>query len=308
MSMKAMPWNGVVSNCRGIGHPRCEYVRGIRMVAVVLLCMSIISSVVHAQSEQSLKDALLKHTVVVRSYYTGSVLQFDTSGQLVSPAETGFGIDDASVYVTDVRLSPEKLIIEGQRTFQAYDEKSKQFQLALAADKVELEIALPADKPASAAIPELLKKVLLTEPEMQNNCTPEESGRFQDLVQGKEPHKKKENASNAQGLPNLPALCFPTGEKAYRIGGAVKPPKAIKTSDPEYPLAAEKTKQEGTARIFIIVDQQGRATTVYLMQSAGQHLDQAAEKVIRKWQFQPTLFEGAPIPVAVNVVLNFHLH
>lgn len=284
----------------------------MRMMAVVLLSLLTTSSVVQGQVEQSLKDALMQHIVVVRGFYTGSVLQFDTTGRLISPAVTGFGVDDASIYVTDLRLNPEKLIIEGQPTFQAYDEKLRQFQLALGADKVKVEIALPADKPASATIPELLKEVFLTEPEMQNKCSAEEEARFQQLLSSakdKGTNKKKDEPVQAAGaLSDLTTYCFPTGEKAYRVGGSVKPPKAIKLPDPEYPAAAKRADAEGTARILMIVDQEGRPTTVYLVQSAGQDLDAAAVKAVRKWKFQPSLFQGTPLPVAVNVEVHFHLH
>ena len=275
------------------------------MLTAVLFSLLTASSLAQTPAEQSLKDALLNHTVVVRGYYTGSILQFDGSGKLVSTASPGFGVDDASIYVTDFRLTPEKLTIEGQRTYQAYDGKSKQFQLALAADEVELQIALPTDKPSSAAVPELLKQVLLTDAEMQNNCTPEEVASFRELVQGKEPHKEKRHAPDAQGVASLPATCFPTGEKAYRIGAGVKPPQPIKTPDPEYPIADEPTKRQGTTRMFLILDQEGRPTTFYIAQSAGQHLDQAAIKAVEKWRFQPTLFQGTPIPVAIHVEVNF---
>jgi TonB family protein len=269
-----------------------------------LLFLLLITSVVNGQSAQSLKDALLNHTIVVRGYYTGSVLQFDTDGKLVSPATPGFGVDDGSIYVTDLRLSPDKLIVEGQRTFQAYDEKSKQFQLALAPDKVKLEISLPPDKPASAAVPELLKKVLLTDAEIQNNCSAEERARFQ--VEN-EPIKRREHAPGTQGAASLEAICFPTGEKAYRVGGSVKPPKVIKTPEPDYADAVKQAHTQGTVRVLMIVNQEGRPTTLYLLQSAGQHLDSEAVKAIQKWQFQPSLFQGTPIPVAVNVEMNFHL-
>ena len=267
----------------------------------------ILSSLGAAQDEQNLKDALLKHTVVVRGYYTGSDLRFDENGQLLSPAPAGFGVADARIYVTDVQFKPDRLIITGQRTFPVYDEKSKQFRLkSVKEEMVTIEVALPPGQRAPP--PELLEQIFLTGPELENKCTPEEQARFQELLSSRyDKPKQQPDRSEAQSLSDLPVYCFPTGEKTYRTGHGVHGPKPISTPDPEYSEAARQQKVEASLNVLMIVDEQGRPTTLYVTRPAGHGLDEQALRAVQQWRFRPAMFQGNPVPVAINVEISYRL-
>lgn len=284
----------------------------VQLLAVVA-CAVLAYACVAFCGDVALPDELVKHTVVVRGYYVGSDLRFDQNGQLTSSAITGFGQSDARLYVDKVESASGRLIIEGTRTFPIYNQKLGKFQLTSTGEKVKIEVALPPGNNDSAAVHQLLAKVLLTAPELENKCTPEEQARFQDLTDFPKDRQKTDRAKKDSDLPEaaslseLPAYCFPTGEKAYCVGHGLKPPRALSTADPAYPEAARHDRIEGTVTLLLIVDQQGRPCTIYVVRSAGSGLDEKAIEAIQKWRFQPATFQGNPVAAAINVQINFKL-
>lgn len=280
----------------------------------LLITLLFCGLLLQAQDEQQLRDALLNHEVVVRGYYTGPDLKFDQNGQLTSPSGRGFGQLDARIFVTDVQLHTNTLVIGGQHTFSVYDSKSKEYRVALTGNKVNVEIALPSDKPAMEAALNSLKLVFFTTPELQNQCTSEEQARFQDLLPKPKQKSKKErdekpnDAHVAHDLADLPRICLPTGEEAYRVGRGIQKPKVTETSDPEYTDKARKKRTQGTVVLLTIIDERGRPTTLYVTQSLDFGLDQAAVQAVQKWSFDPAAFQGSPVPVVINVEINFRLY
>jgi TonB family protein len=274
----------------------------------LLLVIALLDCFSAAQIDQGVKDALLKHSVIVRGYYYGPNLQFDQDGRLLSNATTGFGPTDGRIYIDDVEYTSDRLIIRGQRTLPVYDRKTKQFVLDLTGEKVTIVIALRPDSPTTEALEESLKKVFLTTAETQTKCTSEEQARFQELLSpAKDKDNKKKQTPEAKSIGELTAYCFPTGEIGYRADRGIHPPKALSTPDPDYSYAARQNREQGTVVFLVIVDQQGRPTTLHVVRSAGHSLDQAALKAVRQWHFAPAAFNGSPIPAAINVEVNFRL-
>jgi TonB family protein len=283
--------------------------RILKLKAKLALLLAVIfpSRIAADQVAQNFRDALLKHTVVVRGFHVGSELRFDQNGRLISSVKTGFGAADARIYITDVQFKPDRLTITGQRTFPVYDQTSNQFRLTLTDQKVGIDIALPADKNIDTAVPELLKSVFFTTAELDNKCTAEEQSAFQKrLPPYPPPGDAKENLPDAKSEAELPGICFPTGEKAYLVGRGVKPPKALKTPDPNYSEQARKQRIEGTVILVMIVDSQGQPTTFYVAKPVGTGLEAEAIRAVEKWHFAPATFHGNPVPAAMNVEVYFH--
>ena len=90
-----------------------------------------------------------------------------------------------------------------------------------------------------------------------------------------------------------------------RVGGPVKAPKAIKTPDPDYPAAARNAGYCGTVVLWLIVDRDGSPKQIKVVRPMGMGLDEAAIAAVEKWQFKPATRNGEPVPVQINVEVNF---
>jgi TonB family protein len=76
---------------------------------------------------------------------------------------------------------------------------------------------------------------------------------------------------------------------------------------PSYTDAARSAKYQGTARFNVIVDENGHASSISLVDPAGHGLDVEAIKMIRTWRFKPAIKEGKPVAVCVMVEVGFKL-
>ena len=88
----------------------------------------------------------------------------------------------------------------------------------------------------------------------------------------------------------------------------MSPPHAIYTPDPEYSKEARDAHFEGRCVLWVVIGTDGRVRDVKVKQSLGKGLDQKAVEAVSRWRFKPALKGGEPVPVQVNVEVNFRLY
>ncbi len=98
-----------------------------------------------------------------------------------------------------------------------------------------------------------------------------------------------------------------SSETVGRVGRGTTPPKPIKTGDPEYSEAARKAALQGTVVLWAVICADGRVGDVRIQKSLGHGLDQKAIEAVRRWRFEPARKDGVPVPVQVNIEVNFRL-
>jgi TonB family protein len=84
-----------------------------------------------------------------------------------------------------------------------------------------------------------------------------------------------------------------------------EPPRGTYTPDPEYPEEAKNTGLAGRVVLWTIITEEGKAANIRVSTSAGHGFDQAAIGGVRRWKFDPGTYEGKPVPVMINVEVNF---
>jgi TonB family protein len=94
----------------------------------------------------------------------------------------------------------------------------------------------------------------------------------------------------------------------YRVGGGVSAPKTIYAPDPQYSDRARKAGFEGTVVLWLIVDADGLPQNIRVQRPLGMGLDEEAIAAVKQWRFQPALKDGKPVPVMINVQVNFRLY
>lgn len=99
-----------------------------------------------------------------------------------------------------------------------------------------------------------------------------------------------------------------TGGGVFRVGGGVSAPKPTYAPDPEYSEEARKAKYQGVVVLYVIVDPTGKARDIRVARSLGLGLDEKAIEAVRSWRFEPARKDGQPVPVAVNIEVNFSLY
>ena len=106
----------------------------------------------------------------------------------------------------------------------------------------------------------------------------------------------------------------PVPASANAISGSQQqgaPAQDLKTAnrvDPTYPPASRRAGEEGTVRLKVLVDTNGKASNVQVTQSSGfPRLDQAAQDAVRKWRFVAATDGTNKIQAYTQVAVTFKL-
>jgi TonB family protein len=113
--------------------------------------------------------------------------------------------------------------------------------------------------------------------------------------------------AQTQSSPGADSSEKGTGDRIYRVGGGVSPPRAISSPDPEYSERARKEGYGGTCVLVLIVDPKGLPRDIRVTRALGLGLDEKAIEAVRSWTFHPAMKDGIPVAVRINVEVSFHL-
>lgn len=98
------------------------------------------------------------------------------------------------------------------------------------------------------------------------------------------------------------------GGGVYRVGGGVSAPRPIYEPDPEYSEEARRAKYQGTVLLWVIVGADGKPRDIRVQRTLGLGLDQKAIAAVQQWRFEPSMKDGHPVAVQVNIEVTFRLY
>jgi len=86
------------------------------------------------------------------------------------------------------------------------------------------------------------------------------------------------------------------------------PPKAVKRTEPLYPLGMRVFHETGIVILRCVIDESGNVRDVELKKGLpGATLSYAAMEALRQWKFEPATVDGKPVPVVFNLTINFKM-
>ena len=89
-----------------------------------------------------------------------------------------------------------------------------------------------------------------------------------------------------------------------RVGGAVRAPRKIVDVKPIYPEGARAVQAGGAVILVVIIATDGSVSSARVVRSMPV-FDQAAIDAVTQWKFEPTMLNGVPVEVEMNVLINF---
>jgi periplasmic protein TonB len=110
--------------------------------------------------------------------------------------------------------------------------------------------------------------------------------------------------SNTGAKPVAPPLSEKATPTPVRVGGRIRPPKAITQVRPNYPPLARQAHIQGQVQIDAILDGQGHVIDMKVV-SGPPLLYQAALDALKKWKYEPTYLNDEPIAVEMIVTITF---
>lgn len=110
-------------------------------------------------------------------------------------------------------------------------------------------------------------------------------------------------AGNA--APPPPPVAKPVQQKRIvRAGSNLKPPRQTLSVDPEYPPLARQARIAGVVTIEAIIDEHGNVVQARAV-SGPPLLIPPAIKAVLQWKYEPTVLNGQPVSVELQVQVNF---
>ena len=106
-----------------------------------------------------------------------------------------------------------------------------------------------------------------------------------------------------QPPPDVPRCPF----KAPREDCATMPRMKF-TPEPDYPESVRRKRIQGTVFLGITIQPDGSVDDVKVTKSLEKSLDKQAIKTVRTWKFEPSMYEGKPIPYSTTVEVSFRLY
>ena len=105
----------------------------------------------------------------------------------------------------------------------------------------------------------------------------------------------------------------------YHVGDGVLPPVVIRTAHPRFSKKARNLNISGSCLVTLTVSTAGLPTEISVKKSmtesvpleqraAALDLDDAALAAVKKYRFKPATFQGMPVPLQINIEVNFKIY
>jgi protein TonB len=104
----------------------------------------------------------------------------------------------------------------------------------------------------------------------------------------------------------IPPPQQPAAKRIVHVGSNLKAPRQIYSVQPEYPALAMQARVRGTVVVNAVLDEHGNVVQARAL-SGHPLLIPAALKAVLQWKYEPTLLNGTPVAVEMEVTVHFKL-
>jgi TonB family protein len=274
--------------------------------------------------EQHLNSNYRDKTFLIRGFYTGNHLKYDSRGEPVGNPHTGYWSVDGEVQIRKIKLSGSRLQIQAERLF--LDIASEQvLAFRHGNDWVDFNVELDPQHVQAGDVDALLTKIFHTEhdnlldlvPDYWKPClnsalggatTKEPGCRFRSSVGI--PLSAQLSSSSTDSYQTRSKTQPEADERQEQIHHASEkglvPPHPIRRPDAEFSEQARSLHATGIVTLTLVVDQSGDARGIRIAHARGLGLDERAVEKVKTWKFVPASKDGKPVNVEIAVEMNFH--
>ncbi len=268
-----------------------------------IVLMALVLGCVGAECEDidAKLASLLNQVVNLREPCAADKILFTPDGMIVGKHEAANRLSASAIYIKQITADKAKqqLKLSGQRGLLVYDLAKQDFQVVLTDRSVKIAIELNNVEYSEAIA--ALKAIFLT-PDKQQSA---EVAFIPDPDSGNLWENLKKNPDHK------PVGVLSMGRPVYVVEpGIIRPPKALRTPDPEYPdfMKLRNTQFSGVSVLYVIINEKGDPEILSVKTTGGRDLDNATMVAVADWKFEPAVKDGTPVAVLINVEMNFRGH
>jgi TonB family protein len=268
------------------------------VISLFCACNLTLTPATHAQStEASVKSRLMNKPLYLRGCWSNNKLHFDSLGQRIGTSRpvpfTLCGFD-----LKYVRAKRDKLILEGERVgLELADGNQKRVTLQVgtlgdsSSESIHIEVNASPNSDYDQALDAIFIEDLAA-------LVPSLPFYWQNYA-----HK------NFLPAAKVTATATPSTTpqaQAHGISGNIKPPRPLRAPDPDWSnIYTRALNYGGTVLINLQVNADGTVTRLSIVRALGMGLDESALAAVQKYVFEPATQNGQPIPIELNIAVNF---
>jgi TonB family protein len=252
----------------------------VGLMSVVLLAWTPVFLGQSSQSE--LEVRLLHQQIYLRGLWESDSLRFDAAGKIAEASGTTSPML-SGVDIEKVELTSGHLRLTGKRMGVVYPEKQPAW--ADLKQRLKIEIAAPANGDYGPALEAIF--------------SPDLAG-----LAPAAPEFWQKFLLNGMPKPEKPHVTEPPLRK---VGGGVAPPLVLYAPEPQFSSSARSLKISGNVLVYLHVDADGLPSHLRIVRPLGVGLDEEAIKAVEKYRFRPAMDGGTPVPIEMNVEVNFQI-
>ena len=312
-----------------------SYNSAVRRSAAIATLLVVVVAVTLARAselEQRLRYEFRDKTLVLRGFYQGKDLHYDSTGTLREPPASGDWTVDGVVRIEDISISGSRLRIKASREHWGWvngfspvhdfdgkglpdkDEKKNravQIEADLGADitidgaeAAVSRIFLNSNDSFADVVPDYWKPCVNAALQESSDAKLRSCRFSVEFLQipgvQTPPLVSSSGSSSAETSSSVRAL--------FKMGHGVSPPKVLNQHEPSFSEPARKSKFQGTVTLGLVVDRSGNASNVHVLTPLGCGLDEEAVRTVETWKFKPAEKDGDPVAVEIAVEVDFHLY
>jgi TonB family protein len=242
--------------------------------------------------EQKLKAALQDKVITLKKFYIGNHLRYSTDGTLESSAEPCPWTLCSKVFVEGVKIEEDRLILDCKRVVLSFEGKPLDAKHLRTREPVKIEVvSLSGPDEFIQAVP----NIFLSPSTRLSDLVP---AYWRNIVT-----RMEEGKSIELGKDEKSNFVSPGVFKVEK--GGVTAPRIKRAPDPAYSRFARAAKKQGTIVLWGVVQEDGKMHDMRIVRRLGFGLEEEAVKAIETWEFQPGRKAGQPVPVQLNIEINF---
>jgi hypothetical protein len=263
-----------------------------------MLALSVLPvCAVGQKTADEIKARLVGKALYLRGQWSKDKLEFDADGHLQKAVPTtSFTL--SGVEITTVKLSSKGLELDGQRLGLVFAKDARSW--------VRLKVRTDGANTA----PELID--IRIKPPSDGDFSPALNAIFASSIEALDPPLQFcwQQYANKNLLPQKPDGAQTPDRAAMKlpkIGGGVSAPKLLKGGEPEFSEAARAMKFSAIVVVSLVVGTDGIPAKVWVLHPAGLGLDELAVQSVSRYKFSPAMLGDKPVPVMLNVEVNFQI-
>jgi TonB family protein len=280
--------------------------------------------------ESQLRDQYRGKILVLRGFYSGKSLHYDSIGEPAKGTMPGDWTVDGVVRVEDVSISGDHLMIRVSRIhwvwlrdsgfafIHDFEEKAKRDEKEYRSLQIKADLGPGGSTAASAET--AFSRIFLTSHDNFADLVPNYWKSCVRVAAGDINDSDFRSCRFSAEFLSVPGVVLRPGlaensEPATPYSGILRAgtggtsmPKVTSMSDPEFSEAARNTKFHGTVTLKLVVNEKGVPTNIRIVSPIGCGLDEKAVQAVATWRFKPSEKDGKPIAVEIATEVDFHMY